>query len=334
MEKAISCSRKYRDMMVPVGEKRVKLPIWSGAFNDEMADFWSGEVTWNESMAKYTTFKVGGVADAIVFPRGRNEFSLLVQGLRRLNVPWVVVGRGSNLVVADEGIRGMVIVLGRNFAAIEMDQKDDASAVVKVQAGCSLAKLVKWSAEQGLTGLEFAAGIPGSVGGAIVMNAGAWQREMKDVLSLVTTMDTKGCFCLTKTAEMNFAYRSWGEVRGKIALEGFFTLKKDSSERIKAKCREYQKLRRKRQPVNMDSGGSFFKNPAQGKVAGQLIEEAGLKGYRVGGAMVSPVHANFIVNTGGATAADIVALMHSVQQRVREKFGISLEPEVKFLGMT
>lgn len=325
-------SRKYRDMMRPMDGVARKLPDWAPVFNDEMADYWYGEVVWNAPLAEYTTFKVGGAAEAVIFPRGLNELSLLIQGLRKINVPWRVLGRGSNVVVADEGLSGVVFVFGDDFAAIEVVGEEDTSVLIRVDAGCSLARLVNWAAARGLGGLEFASGIPGSVGGAIVMNAGAWNREMKDVLAGVTIMNDRGCVCMTRAEDMHFSYRCWGEEEGKIALQGFFRLTRKEADKVTARCREYRQLRRERQPRNMASGGSFFKNPGQGKAAGQLIDEAGLKGYAVGGAKVSEVHANFIVNTGGATAGDIVELMHIIQDRVREEFGIQLEPEVKILG--
>lgn len=316
----------------PAGNE-AKKPDWADLFNDGMADFWNGEVHWNASMAAYTTFKVGGPAEAIVFPRGRNELSLLIQCLRKINVPWHLLGRGSNVLVADQGVKGVVIVLGRDYGAIEVDHQYADGALVRVEAGCGLGRLVNWTARHGLSGLEFAVGIPGSVGGAIVMNAGAWKKEMKDVLALVTVMNGRGCCSVKKTEQMHFAYRTWGEKKGLIALEGYFRLQSDDPETIRGRCVHYQELRKERQPHMVASGGSFFKNPCKGKSAGQLIDEAGLKGVSVGAAMVSPVHANFIVNTGGATAGEIVLLMELVQAKVKEQSGVWLEPEVRMLGM-
>ncbi|MCB2180668.1 MAG: UDP-N-acetylmuramate dehydrogenase [Desulfobulbaceae bacterium] len=332
MHGGMQFTRQYRQIMTPIGSSSDNLPHWAGVFNDEMADFWSGEVVWNGCMAEYTTLKVGGNADAIVFPMGRNELSLLIQGVRKINVTWIILGKGSNVLVPDEGIRGVVIVLGRNFAEIERIKSNNDSVSVRVEAGCSLASLVKWATKHGLSGLEFASGIPGTVGGAIVMNAGAWQREMKDVLSQVTIMDVRGCFRATKAKDMDFTYRSWGQGRGKVAVEGVFQLKKDDPGRVSERCKEYIRLRKERQPYKMASAGSFFKNPKDSEPAGKLIEDAGLKGLKVGGAMVSPIHANFIVNTGKATARDIIELMHVVQEKVQKKFGVGLEPEVKILG--
>lgn len=331
MYEAALYTGKWEGIMSPPGGSAVQLPEWASGLQQAMAGHRRG-IVWHGSLAEYTTFKVGGRAEAIVFPQGREELSLLIRSLQALAVPWVILGRGSNVVIVDEGLQGVAIVLGRDFAEIELVEDAADSIVVRVEAGCSLAKLVSWAVERGLAGLEFAAGIPGSVGGAIVMNAGAWQREMKDVLVRVSVMDSRGAVSAREAAAMHFVYRSWGELKGTIALEGFFRLKKDDSLLLKQMCSDYRQRRKLRQPQNMASGGSFFKNPPGGRTAGQLIDQAGLKGCAVGGAMVSTVHANFIVNTGRATAKDILDLMGIVQKAVQEKYGIALEPEVKILG--
>jgi len=329
---AAAYTGKWDGMMSPQGGSGSQLPEWAPALQKAMAGHRRGNIVWHGSMAQYTTFKVGGEAEAIVFPKGRHELSRLMRGLQDLDVPWVILGRGSNVVIADEGLKGVVIVLGRDFAEIELVEDGGDSVVIRVEAGCSLAKLVNWAVERGFAGLEFAAGIPGSVGGAIVMNAGAWQSEMKDVLVRVSIMDIKGEIDTRQVEEMQFAYRTWGDMKGSIALEGFFRLKKDNPAMLKKICSQYRQRRKILQPQNMASGGSFFKNPEGGETAGQLIDQAGLKGCMVGGAMVSTVHANFIVNTGRATARDIIALMRIVQKTVNDKYGIALEPEVKILG--
>lgn len=323
---------QYQALVSPTEGNREKMPDWLPVFNDQMADFWIGEMLWNTSLDSYTTFRVGGAAEALVFPRGVNELSQLIQGLRKINVPWHIIGRGSNIVVSDKGVRGVVIVFGRNFSSLQILEESADSVRVKVEAGHSLSGLVNWSIEKGLSGLEFAIGIPGTIGGAIVMNAGAWEGEIGDVIASVTIMDGKGTSITRKRDEIEFAYRSWGEAESMIAVEGIFKLKKRDPALIKSKCRDFHDRRKNKQPQNLHSGGSFFKNPPGNKSAGQLIDEAGLKGYRVGGAEVSPLHANFIVNDGSATAADLIELMHIIQQRVEESSGISLQPEVRFLG--
>jgi UDP-N-acetylmuramate dehydrogenase len=324
--------RHYQALVQQTERNQDKMPDWLPVFNDEMADFWIGEMLWNTSLDSYTTFRVGGAAEALVFPRGVKELSQLIQGLRKINVPYHIIGRGSNIVVSDKGVRGVVIVFGRNFSSRQILEESVESVLVRVEAGHSLSGLVNWSVEKGLSGLEFAVGIPGTVGGAIVMNAGAWEGEIKDVIASVTMMDGKGNSITRKRDAIDFAYRSWGEAESMIAVEGVFTLKKSDPAIIKSRCLDLHGRRKNKQPQNMPSGGSFFKNPPGNKSAGQLIDEAGLKGHRVGDAEVSSVHANFIVNDGSATAADLIELMHIVQQRVEETSGISLQPEVRFLG--
>ncbi|MEN8257774.1 MAG: UDP-N-acetylmuramate dehydrogenase [Thermodesulfobacteriota bacterium] len=308
-----------------------KLPVWADAFNDEMIDYWSGEVLWNQPMANFTTFRVGGSAEAIIFPAGIKELGQLLKGIKRVNIPCRLIGGGSNILVADEGLCGVTLVLGKSFSRINVLKEVDDRVYVKVEAGCSLGRLVNWSMEQGLSGLEFVAGIPGTVGGALVMNAGAWGSEICQVVSSVTVMDENGDCAVKDLEELHYTYRSWGEEAGSLAVEGVFQLQRADKVAIKKTCQKLIANRKGRQPTGA-SCGSFFKNPKQGKTAGQLIDEAGLKGKRVGGAMVSPVHGNFLINTGTANAHDLVELMKMVQSTVKEKFSVFLEPEVKLLG--
>ncbi len=315
------------------GEGR-KLPEWAGLFNDLMIDFWGGEILWHASMADFSSYRVGGPAEALILPWGTRELTLLVQGLRKLDVKWLVLGRGTNILVADEGLKGVVIILGRDFCSIAEERDGKDSVLVRVKGGCSLAKLVDWCTRRALSGLEFAAGIPGSVGGATVMNAGAWGGQVGDVLNSVIVMDGKGILHTRKRREISFAYRSWNEPGEMIVVESTFRLQRGDQAVIAGKCRENMGIRKKRQPMNVISCGSFFKNPSPDRPAGRLIEEAGLKGFRIGNVMVSDKHANFIVNIGGATAADIVGLMRHVQNRVWRHSGIQLEPEVRLLGFS
>lgn len=307
------------------------MPSWSSAFNDAMADFWGGEVLWQQSMAEYTTYKVGGPAQAMVFPCGIKELGGLLDGVRKLDIPWRLIGGGSNILVSDQGLSGVTIVLNKGFSAKTVVGDVGDSVLVKVESGSSLASFVNWCMDQGLTGMEFAVGIPGSVGGALVMNAGAFGGEISKVLSVVTLMDEQGNVVTKEASEMNYTYRNWGEEEGQIALEGLFLLRRGDTQAIKTSCRKILEFRRSHQPIG-PSCGSFFKNPAGGESAGSLIEKAGLKGTRVGGAEVSTKHANFLLNTGSATSEDLVRLMQLVQSEVKEKYGIFLEPEVKLLG--
>jgi UDP-N-acetylmuramate dehydrogenase len=307
------------------------LPSWAGAFNDEMIDYWAGEVLWNHDMANFTTYRVGGTAEAIIFPTGINELAQLLKGIKRLNIPCRLIGGGSNILVADEGLCGITLIVGRRFANIEVIKEVADRVYVKIEAGCSLGRFVSWCIEQGLSGLEFAAGIPGTVGGALVMNAGAWGSEISQVLTSVTVMDENGDYAVKDIDNFHYSYRSWGEPTGRIAVEGVFHLRRADKMAIKKACQQLVANRKQCQPKEA-SCGSFFKNPEHGKPAGQLIDEAGLKGARFGGAMVSPLHANFLVNTGDASAHDLIGLMKVVQVEVKKKFGVLLVPEVKLLG--
>ncbi len=310
---------------------RARMPAWADVFNDEMIDFWSGEVLWDQEMARFTTYGVGGRAEAIIFPSGIKELAQLLKGIKRLNIPCRVIGSGSNLLVADQGLPGITLILGKNFAAIELIDEVADKVYVKVEAGCSLGRLLNWCQDQGLSGLEFAAGIPGTVGGALVMNAGVAGWEISQVVTSITVMDENGDYGVKDVAEFHYRYRSWGDQPGGLAVEGVFALQRDDKTAIKERCQALLAKRKARQPKEANCG-SFFQNPAQGKTAGQLIEEAGLKGVAVGGAMVSREHANFLVNTGAATAQDLLMLMQLVQNKVKERFGVFLEPEVKMLG--
>ena len=300
-------------------------------FQERLKAFWPGEVHFDVSMAKYSTLKVGGAAKALVIPREVGEIVSLVSGCETAKISWMVVGGGSNLLVGDEGYGGVVIVLGRKFSDIRIQGKDDCShTLVDVDAGCSLARLLNWSQEMGLSGLEFTAGIPGTVGGAVAMNAGAWGGEIKDVLSSLTWF-ASGEISRQDISQLDFTYRCCLKPVDAIVLSATFLLNKEDKAKITKTCREYIAARKSKQPVAYGSGGSFFKNPVD-VPAGKLIEDAGLKGTKIGGAEVSEVHANFILNTGDATANDIIKLMSLVQTRVREVHGIWLEPEIKIIA--
>lgn len=298
---------------------------------EKLRRFWPGPVRYQVPMAELTTLKVGGPAQALVLPADTAEVVLLVNGCRREDIPWCVVGGGSNLLVADEGFPGLVIVLGRDFSGIRLRGKDSCGrTLVEVEAGCRLARLLNWCQDKGFSGLEFAVGIPGTVGGAVVMNGGAWGREVKDVLSSLTWLSS-GVVTSRDRAGLDFGYRCWRRPADAVVLAAIFAFTTEDSAKIGAVCREYVAARRRKQPVAHGVAGSFFKNP-EAVAAGKLIEDAGLKGARIGGAEVSEVHANFIVNTGEATTGDIIKLMKLVQERVWAEHQIWLEPEVHFIG--
>lgn len=317
-----------------VHSERGEAFLMDSSFREKIARICQGEVRWDCPMSGFSTFRVGGPADAVIFPKGLDALSRLVKGFYDKGIPWCVVGRGSNILVADTGIRGVVIVLGKEFSAIEPVETPHAekgALCVRAEAGSSLAGLLRWAKARELTGLEFVAGIPGSVGGAIVMNAGAWGKEIGDVLTDITVIEKDGTYAALKRETFPFTYRTWGGGQGALVAAGTFLLHHGRREEIEAACRQHAKHRKERQPIETANAGSFFKNP-KGQAAGRLIEEAGLKGLSVGGAMVSPRHANFIVNAGDARAQDIFDLMHLVQEKVLKQFGVKLEPEVRLLG--
>ena len=295
---------------------------------EQLRDLWPGEIEWDSPMARWCTLQVGGPARAVATPASRAQLQSLLTVLAKLVVCWQVIGRGSNLLVADAGYDGVIVMLGRKFAAIEqLAGEKGGESLVRVEAGCSLMKLVNWCAAQGLTGLEFAAGIPGSVGGAVVMNAGAWGREMSEVLSSVTFLRTSGELVERKKTDLAFSYRHL-ETEGMVVAAAEFSLQAGDRQEIERKCGQLLRDRKEKQPQGLANAGSFFKNPAGLPPAGKLIQDAGLKGFTVGGAQVSELHANFLVNTGSATAQDFLNLMRLVQEKVEERFGVRLEPEV------
>jgi len=271
---------------------------------------------------------VGGPARFLACPASLAELQSLLAILAELGVKWLAIGRGSNLLVGDTGYDGVMVMLGRKFAQIS---RPGEANLVRAEAGCSLMRLGNWCAEQGLSGLEFATGIPGSVGGAVVMNAGAWGEEIGGVLDSALFVDRTGRLVEKARGELSFSYRHLAKDDLVVAAAQFI-LKSGEPMAIRAKGRELLKRRKARQPRGVASAGSFFKNPPDGlPAAGKLIEDAGLKGLCAGGAKVSEVHANFLVNTGGASAGDFLTLMDMVQDRVFARFAIRLEPEVRII---
>ena len=279
-------------------------------------------------MSGFTSFKTGGKADALILPENISQLRKILRVLSQSELSFMVMGNGSNILVTDDGYSGVIVKIGDAFSEISVSGEE-----LTAGAGVLLPAAAKAAAEAGLTGLEFASGIPGSIGGAVFMNAGAYEKEMKDIVKSVRVLSKDGAGEFTRSSEeMNFTYRSsvlkdTGDVVTGVVLK----LAKGNAEEIKAKMRELTALRNEKQPVCLPSAGSFFKRPA-GHFAGKLIQDAGLKGLTVGGAMVSELHAGFIVNTGNATAADIIDLMNVIKLTVYDKFGVTLEPEVRIIG--
>lgn len=286
------------------------------------------EYVWqNEPMKNHTTFRVGGCARYLAEPQNTEQLSQIIRACQDTGMPYYIVGNGSNLLVSDEGYDGVIIHLFKNMS----ECRAEGSRLV-VQAGVLLVRAASLARREGLTGLEFASGIPGTIGGALVMNAGAYGGEMKDVVRSVKVMLRDGGFREYTNEEMQFGYRR-SRIAGEqsIVLEAVLELQKGDPERIQARMDELKEQRLSKQPLEYASAGSTFKRP-EGYFAGKLIQDAGLRGFRIGDAQVSEKHCGFVINRGNASASEIAKLIREVQRRVYETSGVRLETEVKFLG--
>lgn len=279
----------------------------------------------NEEMKNHSSFKVGGCAEIFVEIEGEEQLARVYAALRKMNISPVVIGKGSNILVRDEGIKGVVIHIGDGLSSVEVEGQS-----IYAQAGATLASVASAALRESLTGMEFAHGIPGSMGGGIMMNAGAYGGELKDIVKRVRYMDGEGN--ILETEDCRFAYRhSRFEEEKSIILGAYLSLEKGEKEAIAGKMKLLSEKRMASQPLDKPSAGSTFKRPATGYAAA-MIDECGLKGLRVGDAQVSEKHAGFIVNLGNASFADIKALMEKVQEEVFGRFGVMLEPEVRIIG--
>ena len=280
----------------------------------------------DEPMSAHTTFRVGGPADLMFFPENAEQLCAAMDAARACGTDVLVMGNGSNMLVRDGGVRGLVIVLGERFSGICVEGE-----TLTAQAGASMARVASAAQAASLTGLEFISGIPGTLGGGCAMNAGAYGGQLSDVLVDAQVLLGGEVRTLSRK-EMQMGYRTTLPLReGGVVLSARFQLKRGDGEAILAQMKELNARRRDKQPLNLPSAGSTFKRP-EGHFAGALIEQAGLKGLSIGGARVSEKHAGFIVNTGGATAADVLALIGRVQDEVERAFGVRLEPEVRIIG--
>ena len=282
---------------------------------------------FHEPMNRHTTFRVGGEAECMAVVETQDELSQLVSYLGRIEQEYFVLGNGSNLLVGDKGYRGIVVKLGPRLSAVRVEQDHIAAG-----AGALLSQVAFAARDAGLSGMEFAAGIPGSIGGGIVMNAGAYGGEMKQIVKMVRVMDKEGEILTLDNDTMEFGYRT-SIIRNRpfIVLGVVLKLTPGNRDEISAKMEELMKQRKSKQPLEYPSAGSTFKRP-EGYYAGKLIMDAGLRGYRIGGAQVSEKHCGFVINSGGASAADIREVIEEVQERVRDRFHVRLEAEVIFLG--
>ena len=281
----------------------------------------------NEPMKNHTTFKIGGPADMYVSVESVDELSSLIKLAKETKTPYTVIGNGSNVLVGDNGIRGLVIEIGSDLACCETGGEK-----IYAQAGVLLSKIASLAASNSLSGMEEISGIPGTLGGAIYMNAGAYGGEIKNVIKTVKYVDTDGEIITVTGDECNFGYRQSIFTDGqKFIVSAELELKKDDKSAILERMADFRKRRCDKQPLAYPSAGSTFKRP-EGYFAGALIEQAGLKGCSIGGAAVSDLHAGFVINCGDATAKDVLDLISHIQKTVYDKFGVKLEPEVRILG--
>jgi len=287
-----------------------------------------GDVRFDEPLKRYTTYRIGGPADILVEAAAEEDVVATLLAAREFGVPVYVMGCGSNLLISDAGVRGVVLRLGHALGRIAV-----AGETVRAQAGASLPKLAKIAADHGLSGLEWAGGVPGTVGGAVAMNAGAHGGETSRVLVKAELVSREGRRFSAGPEEMRYSYRRSGLIRESrpVVVAAEFRLTRDDPQAVTARMKEFAARRRRTQPLGMPSSGSVFKNPP-GDYAGRLIEAAGLKGTRIGGAEISTVHGNFIVNRGDARAEDVKSLIDLARNRVRDRFGIELELEVELVG--
>lgn len=284
-------------------------------------------IKYNELMNQHTSFKVGGPADVFIEPSNLEELKKALGFVKKHHIPYYVIGNGTNLLIGDKGIRGAIIKVGESFGEIEIIGEE-----VIAECGVLLSTLSKVVARSTLTGLEFASGIPGYLGGAIAMNAGAYGGEMKDIVEWVEVLDENLELQRYTNAEMEFIYRkSIVEPKNLIVIRCKMKLKKGNQEEINSIMSDLNLKRKTKQPLHLPSAGSTFKRPP-GYYAGKLIEDAGLRGFSLGGAQVSELHCGFVVNKGNATARDVYDLIKHVQQTVFNQFGVTVETEVKMLG--
>lgn len=300
--------------------------ILAEAFRDALSP---EHVHVNEPMSLHTTFKIGGPAQILVEPASVEEVQAVISLCRNAQVPWRVMGLGSNILASDQGIPEVIIKL-----AAPMSRVTVSGDTITAQAGASNEAVAQAALDASLAGYEFASGIPGSIGGAAIMNAGAYNGEFKDVATSVTCLTPEGSLVQVDAKDACWSYRhSMMMDAGYVVLEAMLRLTPDSQEEIKARMDDLKQRREDKQPLEMPSAGSTFKRP-EGYFAGKLIQDAGMKGFRIGGAQVSPKHSGFVVNAGDATAADVLALISAIQDKVFAMEGVHMEPEVRMWGFS
>ncbi len=295
-----------------------------------------GTILFNERLSRHTSFKIGGPAEALLFPRDEEDLSEVIRLARSKKVPLFMLGDGTNLLVRDKGIRGIVVSLssgmaGECFRSIVPVKEDAGQVSLYAGAGVHLAALLKYTVKHGLSGLEFAAGIPGSLGGAVVMNAGSYNREMKDLLETVRLIGRDGRIAELPARGLSLHYRS-AHIPGIAVVGAVLRLQRGDSEKIGMTIRENLRKKKETQPVGTPNAGSIFKNP-EGMSAWQLIDSVGMRGAAMGKAVVSEQHTNFIINRGGANAKDVLSLIRRIGSKVEREAGVTLELEVRIVGV-
>ncbi|MBM7692360.1 UDP-N-acetylmuramate dehydrogenase [Peribacillus deserti] len=294
----------------------------------ELRELNVGKVLENEALASHTTMKIGGPAELFVEPSSIENLEKTMKVIKKYHIKWRAIGRGSNLLVSDNGIEGAVIKLSSGLSDLEINGTE-----IKAGAGYSLVSLATQISKKGLSGLEFAGGIPGSVGGAVYMNAGAHGSDISNILVKARVLFEDATIAWLTKEEMEFSYRTSILQTGKpgIVIEAVFSLREGDREKIVEEIRNNKNYRKETQPYNHPCAGSIFRNPLP-SYAGRLIEESGLKGHSIGGAKISDMHGNFIVNAGGATAEDVLALIQHIKDTIFDKYGIKMETEVEIIG--
>jgi len=277
-------------------------------------------------LAPYTTFRIGGKALALCNIKKLTELKNLIVYLNTEKIPYVILGKGSNVLISDSGFQGVVLRLKGKFEKITHKRNSLIAG-----AGVKIPSLLRYCIMHSIKGLEFLAGIPGTVGGAVSMNAGAFGKEICQCIEKILILKRDGEMCIKNISDLKFSYRNLSIETGAIILYAWFKVEQGDREEIKRKIRNYLEKRKRTQPIGFHSAGCIFKNP-KGDFAGRLIEKAGLKGLKIGGAVVSDIHANFILNEGNAKASDVLALIKEIKERIKDKEGINLETEIRFIG--
>ena len=300
--------------------------MWDESLRKQIQKTVRGRIFFDVPMDQYTSIQIGGPADALVLPQNEKDLEALINTVRETRIPYLIMGKGTNLLVRDRGIRQLVVNLSSGFRQISA-----TGDRIRVGAGTLLNEMISFAMERGLSGLTPLYGIPGTVGGGLAMNAGAWGSEVKERIESITVLNGNGRVRQISREDLPFGYRELHLPEGTIIIEGTFLMEQQKKENIQEEIAFYQRKRRETQPLQSPSAGSIFRNPP-GTSAGKIIEELGLKGKKVGGAEVSRIHGNFIINTGNASASHVLELIHLIQKKAFQEKGITLEPEVRIVG--